>query len=126
MQTNPIYAAFFSAAFLLLAAAGVMKDNIFAEASKKLDGQKLDLVRALLSRSVQRCCCRTALLTNALLKLASDIPTSNFSLGIFVAKPGKSTSNGLTRLQAAVLMHGHVQALVAVPQLDNLVDHVCP
>lgn len=44
LQTSPIYAAIFSFAFLLLSGAAVIKDSIFADASKKLNGQKLDLV----------------------------------------------------------------------------------
>jgi len=44
VQTNPLYAAVFSFAFLLLAACSAIKDTIFADAKKKT-GQDLDLVR---------------------------------------------------------------------------------
>ena len=48
MQTNPAFAALFSSAFLLLAAVALIKDTVFNDAKKKLDGQSLDLVGLLI------------------------------------------------------------------------------
>ena len=49
MQTSPIYAGAFIFAFLLLASVAVVKDAIFSDAKRKLDGQPLDLVRLIRS-----------------------------------------------------------------------------
>ena len=44
LQTNPLYAVLFSFVFLLLAGSSLVKDMIFQEGKKNLDGRKLDLV----------------------------------------------------------------------------------